>query len=275
MLKSFDTYKQPYKAKYPLPLNLQLFAEETDPPQDPPADPPQDPPAPNPAPATITVEQVIAFLGNAKADLLFKIPSVKSLVEHARSEEKDKVYKQLNAKEDKIKDLEKQLKEAQDALDARANENLGEQDILQRQVKALQDQVKLLTDSIEAERAAAEADKRKATFEAYKERKLRELAEAKTEYLPDLLGGETEEEFDASVQKAIVRYAELKAAMLANQPAPAPAKPPKPSTPSVTNPPGSSTKQLTAAEIRNLPPAEYAKHRERILAEARTGNLDK
>jgi hypothetical protein len=270
MFKRNGFNKESNTVKYPLVLNLQHFAEG-DPPQDPPApqDPPVDPPVNTPAP--ITIDQVISFLGNASADTLFKIPAVKRLVENARTEEKDKLYKTVESKDAKIRKLEEDLVVATNLLKDKENNNLSEQEVLQRHVAALETQIKTLTDSIEAERSAAAEEKRKATFEAYKQTRLRELAEAGTEYLPDLLSGNTEEEFDASITKATARYAEIKAQLLKDT---KPNTPPKPSTPSVTNPSASNTKSLTMEDIKRMSPAEYAKHREKVLAEAKKGNLD-
>lgn len=270
MFEQNASNKESYTTKFPLKLDLQLFGEGdndsemevqvTETPN--PAGPEQKP---------ITFEDVTGFLENAKSDVLFKIPAIKSLVEHARTEEKDKVYKSLGSKDEKIKKLEEDLALATKALENKENDNLSEQEVLQRHVKALETQLKSLTDSIEAERTASNEEKRLAKFEAYKEKRLRKLAEEGTEYLPDLIGGITEEEFESSINKAITRYAELKAQLLENA---KPNTPPKPSTPSVTNPAGSNTKPLSLRDIKNMPTDEWAKNRERALKEATQGNLE-
>lgn len=213
---------------------------------------------------TVTFEDVMKFLSNAGQDFLLKIPAVEALVEKARSQEKDKLYKTIEAKDDTIKELKEQIKTLQKQLDELGNQNLSKEQVMEKQIKELTETIENLKAEIQAEREKAEKEKREAEFKAYKERRLRELSEQGIEYLPDLIGGDNEEEFEKSIEKSIQRYKELQEEFEKRL---GKSGEKKASTPKTTNPAGSQVKALSIEDIRKMTPEEYAKHRAKILAE--------
>lgn len=200
---------------------------------------------------------------------LIRIPTVKSLIEKARSEEKDKLYKTLETKDKDITELREKLKGLQSQLEAKENENLSEVEILQKEIRKLETDLAKLNSDIETEREAARAEKKKAELTAYKERRLREVKEAEQDLVISLVGGNSEEEIEASIQHAILEYQTIEERILDKS------KKEKPSsTPRVTNPPGiGGGLGIDPTKVKNMSLDEYKKYREKLLEAARGGDM--
>lgn len=219
-------------------------------------------------PKAVTADDILAFLQTADESLLLKVPNVTKLVQNARQQEKEKLYKTIENKEGLVKELEGKLEIMKLDLESKSSSTLTEQEKLMQQIELLTGTVTKLQADIETERVNASKEKAQAQFEAYKERRLREVHDAGTPYLADLLGGSTEEEFEVALDKAIQRYAELQEEFETK----VKATPRIPSTTKVTNPAGSQVKALNMSDIRNMSTEEWAKIRELALKEAKAGN---
>jgi chromosome segregation ATPase len=204
---------------------------------------------------------------------LIKNPAVRTLVEAARKQEKDKLYKTLDAKDEQIKtltgrieDLEKQLSD-KESVDMEEVKELKEALTLMQQQQA--DLLKALSDQKEeAARKEAEAEEKRrvAELKAYKEAKLREAGD---ELVIELVKGDTEEEIDQSIEFAKQKYSEIVAKVAdARKPADKTSN-----TPRVTNPSSNPTQAMTVDQIRNMSREDFAKNREAILKAAKDGMI--
>lgn len=207
------------------------------------------------------------------ADLI-KNPAVRSLVEAARKQEKDKLYKTIDAKDEQLKtltirieDLEKQLKD-KESVDMEEIKDLKEQITLMQQQQA--DLLKAMADQKElADKEKAEATEaaRKAELKAYREAKLRETGD---ELILDLVKGDTEEEIDNSIELAKQKYSDIVAKVEGARKGPDKQERLN-NTPRVTNPPGNSAQPMTLEAVRKMSNEDYAKNRSAILEAAKTG----
>lgn len=142
---------------------------------------------------------------------------VRAAIEKARKEEKDKLYPQLEALKDSIKDIQETLrlereekeqikKQAEEAAEKRRLDKLSEGDKMLEAVSRLEEK-------LEQERLAREKSEREneqyRVQQALEAHKALVIAEAGSEIIPELVGGSTIEEIDNSVNIAKARYAEL------------------------------------------------------------------
>lgn len=216
-----------------------------------------------------SLEDVLKQLSEAGNDTLLNLAPVKELVQNARKQEKDKLYKTLEQREKEAKELQEQLQQAMEALKKYEEQNLTAEEKVQRELEKLRKEHDELVQALQREKEEAERKARKAELERYKAEKLRE---AGNEIIPELVGGDSEEEIDASIERAKAKYQEIAQQFEAKlkQTQTAQIKDAFHST----NPAGGNIKPLTAEEIRRMSPEEYAKHREQILAMIRRGELD-
>ena len=208
---------------------------------------------------------------------LRKMPVVLKLIQDARTEEKTKLYKTLEAKDVEIKKLGEEVERLKGLLMEKENENLSEVELLQKQINELNKNYEMLQVNLEAEREAAEKEKRLAKLEAYKERRLREEGD---ELIIALVGGNSEEEIDESIEKAkkeyqaIVEKTRSQLEIETKNSEDVKKRQKITNTPKVTNPPASSIDGLSREEIRRMSPDEWKKVREKALRAAKEGLLD-
>jgi hypothetical protein len=222
-----------------------------------------DPPV-EPKPKADEPVDIIKLLANADRGQLLKSEVVQSLLENARKQEKDKLYKTIEGKDDTIKQLNETVSDLQTQLKTKEETTMeGEKELLEQiqQMKEAQD--KLIKD-MENEKE----NTRIAKLEAYKQAKIQE---ANGELIADLVGGATEEEIDQSIEKAKARYTEIvtpyktKAEELEQQAQ----KPNKANAPKPSNPNTPPNVEFTSDDIRKMSREEYAKYREKLLGMAR------
>jgi len=236
--------------------------------------------SPNAAPAQTTSNTQWGAAGSlpatgnlpvASTEDLLKLPDVRSLVENARSQEKAKLYKSLESKEGEIRQLKEEIDSMKAQLTAKENDSLSEMTVLQNEIKATKDKFEALIVSIESEREAEREKRRKAELDAYKERRLREVGD---ELVLALVGGNSEEAIDASIEMATQEYQNITARALEKAKASSPSPAPKvTNTPKVTNPQGVSGTPLSGKDVRSMSNEDYAKHRDRIREALRKGQL--
>jgi DNA repair exonuclease SbcCD ATPase subunit len=224
--------------------------------------------APPAQPQAPSFDDILKAVSAFKPGELMKIPAVQTLVEGVRTEEKNKLYKSLTEAENKVKDLELKLTDASNKLKDYETSNLSAEQRLADEIKTLKDEHEALVLQLQKDKDLAEATAQAEKLKAYKEAKLREAGD---EIVPELVGGDTEEEIDASVEKAIAKYQEIASKFEAK------AKDEKKTnvkqTTKATAPSASSMEPITRSWINSLSTAEYAKHRDRIIAASSAGQI--
>jgi DNA repair exonuclease SbcCD ATPase subunit len=206
---------------------------------------------------------VIELLSTVDKGTLLKLPVVQGILEDARQQEKNKLYKTIEDKDNTIKQLNQTLSDLQDKIKTAEGKTMENEKELLATIQAMKEtQDKLLKD-METEKENA----RLAKLDTYKSSK---IAEAKGAIIESLVRGNSEEEINASIELAKAEYDKIVSplkAQLEEAGKPNPENAPKPSNPST--PP---VMDYTADDLRNLSASEYAKVRERILAQAK-GNI--
>jgi len=189
-------------------------------------------------------------------------------IEAARSEEKAKLYQEIQKLKNQITELQAAPKTA-DTVDQTAalRIELGE---LTKQLAIAEEKAR---QEVKVEREARLA----LELQLYRERKIAELRANNTGFIEKLIAGSTIAEIDAAIVGSTQAYSQVQADIAAKQDAatratPLPGGPgsgpnaPKPGTVAPT-PVGN----LTEREIKSLSPAEYAKHRESLTKAALGG----
>lgn len=132
---------------------------------------------------------------------------IEKLLEKVRREEKEKLYPILEEQKKTIAELKKT-----------AEQNDANKSDLAQKMADIEQRILNLQAQSEAEKAEISKKAKEAELSAHKERRLRELEQANTGFIPDLIGGNTSEEIDASIEKAQLRYNEIFAQASARQP---------------------------------------------------------
>lgn len=197
---------------------------------------------------------------------LLKNPVVKQLIEKAREQEKNKLYKSISDRDEIIRNQQVELEKLQGLVKAKEDESLTEAEKFQKEISTLKDSLKTLGDSIETEREAAKREKHEAQIAAYKERKIREVRESGEDLIVALVNGNSEDEVDASIEEAKEEFKKI--FNKAEERIKKDIKPSVTNTPRVTNPPNAETDTLPS-DIRNMDTATFAKNRDRLLKMAK------
>jgi hypothetical protein len=132
---------------------------------------------------------------------------IEKLLEKVRREEKGKLYPILEEQKKTIADLRRT-----------AEQNDATKNDLAQKMADIEQRILTLQAQAETEKEAISKKAKEAELSAHKERRLRELEQANTGFIPDLIGGNTSEEIDASIEKAQLRYNEIFAQASARQP---------------------------------------------------------
>lgn len=224
-----------------------------------PIEPPKEPvvetpPAP-PTPAQpVSIEEEIAKMGGN----VMKIPAIQSLIEEARKQEKDKLYKALEEKDTKNKDLANTIENLQKQINDSEGTKMADEKDLLLAIQTLQEQqAKLLAEN--------EAEKERTRLAKLESFKATQIASAKGEIIESLVNGSTEEAILASVEVAKQEYLKIVSPFkqqLEEATKPNPINAPTPHSPNIP------TQQLeyTGEQIKSMSPTEYAQYRERILS---------
>lgn len=209
------------------------------------------------------------------------------LIAKARREEKEKQYKtidklksQVNAMTEQhnndllvIADLQKKLDEATTKLSTAGKGDSEEVQTLKTEIKTLTDdkaklekQVKDFESQTSVDRSEVEAEVRKELEAEYKVKtyKAEKLAELKDDILvPELVGGDTVEEIDATIQKALDRSAEIRKSLGASASKDSKRTPKRVSNPSVNHVQDAdvSLEKLASMDVRS---PEYAELRKQL-----------
>jgi DNA repair exonuclease SbcCD ATPase subunit len=201
-----------------------------------------------------------------------------------RSQEKDKLYPQIESLKEELNSLRKEKEEeaARKAAEAEAEaarlkeaqeSELDAKSYAELKTKELQEQLE--RERLERERAFAllEREKTYADLQAYRQQVIETERDNIIPQLVDFIQGNTREEIAARVEELKERSASiLESAQSAMQNARKEMK-----GTSITTPPAGpletnmEQRTLTAQEIAAMPMNEYAKYRERIMSESARG----
>lgn len=178
---------------------------------------------------------------------LMEDPDVKDLIESVRKEEKDKLYKDLEKKDQKIADQKARITSLTEQLTETGK-------TAEVQVAEL----KVVVETLQASVLDLQDEGRKKDLDLFRERALQEAGD---ELIIDLVGGDSEEEIAKSIEKAKVSYQEVLEKHSSKTPKQIQQEAPKPSNPQHS---GGGMKKMTPAEIKALTPKEYAEYRDEI-----------
>jgi DNA repair exonuclease SbcCD ATPase subunit len=220
-------------------------------------------------------------------------------VEAIRKQEKDKLYKELNKQDEKVKTLQEQidlfnkereeqariaeeLRQREDAeRKAREREELSAKELLlktedefQSKLNSAQQEWEQKFAMLEAEKAAQaallEQERRFQELESYKARRIQDEQESLMPELVEFVRGNSEEEIEAAISAVAARTS----AILSNIQQAIPQNRVR-GVPTTGYPPSGPVENLTeqqtytASDIANMSNEEYAKVRDRLLASTR------
>lgn len=216
---------------------------------------------------------------------MFTAEEVAAAQARARQEEKDKLYPTIDELKGKVGELtaaqqalrereEQERQEAEAAAEAARQEQLSEVERLREEQQRQSEQFASLQQELAARDAMLEQERALAALNDYRQRRMAEEGGNIMPHLIDMVGGNSPEEIEASIASLRQRTEAIMADVQAST-AGAPPSPYGGYGASVTAPPvgpmeaGQATRQLSAAEIKAMSPAEYGQYREQLLAAAR------
>lgn len=217
---------------------------------------------------------------------LFTADEVAAAQARARQEEKDKLYPTIEELKGKVGELtsaqqalrereEQERQEAEAAAEAERQAQLSEVERLREEQQRQSEQFAVLQQELAARDAMLEQERALAALNDYRQRRMAEEGGNIMPHLIDMVSGNSPEEIEASIASLRQRTEAIMADVQASTSA-VPASPYGGYGASVTAPPvgpmeaGQATRQLSAAEIKAMSPAEYAQYREQLLSAARS-----
>ena len=216
-----------------------------------------------------SLEEVMSLLANSDNDSLMQLAPVKELIQTARKQEKDKLYKTLEQKENEAKEFQEKLTAAQETLKQYESENLSFEEKMQLELEKVKQEQQALVQALQAEKEQAEAEARKNRLEAYKAEKLRLAGD---ELILELVGGETEEAIDQSIERAKAKYQEIASKFLTQAKTKQQEEVKQAFSP--TAPSSTNVQPITREEINRMSAEEYAKNRDRIMEAMKLGIIE-
>ena len=175
---------------------------------------------------------------------------------NARQQEKNKLYKTIDEKDNTIKQLNDSIADLQTQLKTKEEVTMEGEKLLLEQIQAMKEAQDKLIQEMEIEKEQA----RLAKVQAYKTSK---IAEANGEIIEALVKGASEEEIDASIEVAKAEYQKIVAPL--KQQVEELGKPNKSNAPKPSNPSTPPQMEFTAEQIKAMSHEEYAKYREGLL----------
>ena len=206
-----------------------------------------------------------------------------SEVEKIRQQEKDKLYGQIDELKTELqtyreeREAEKKAREEQEAQAAREAEEKAEADmdvreLIRKKEEEWTQQMKEIQEKAERDRALLEKERHYNAIQEYKRQKLETHEDDIMPHLRDLVDGATEEEVDASAQRAIEKtnaiLADVQAAQQQQQQQVPSTRVTAPGDGGPLEQTTSGTRTFSAEEIDNMTPAEFAKHRDQLIRAA-------
>lgn len=249
-----DEVTQPTTEPVQEPTNESMVDEPTETPVEQPTKPKAKEPNGN------TDVDIIELLSTVDKSVLLKSEVIQNLLETARKQEKDKLYKTVEGKENTIKQLNDTITDLQNQLKTKEELSMESEKALLEQIQAMKEAQDKLIKDMEKEREQA----RLAEVQAYRTQK---IAEANGELVEALVKGNTKEEIDASIEVAKAEYQKIVAPL--KQKVEELEKPSKSSAPKPSSPSTPPLMEFNLEQIKAMSPSEYAKYRENLLASIR------
>ena len=183
--------------------------------------------------------------GKLSLQEILEYPQVKDFIQKVRKQEKDKLYAEIEKRDAKIRELEEVVKGYKEQLKAKDSSFNETQVELEALVKNLQASVEALKE-----------ENRQKALELFKAEKLRDVGD---EIILDLVGGDSEEEIEQSIEYAKAKYQEIAERLMSAKKAKE-----REDVPKATSPKQTSINQLTPEQIAKMSPSEWAKYREEV-----------
>lgn len=227
-----------------------------EPPTEPPAPPP---PAPaEPQPTAVLTPELRQQIDREKDEA----------VREAKAQEKEKLYGTIEELKGSNKQFETKLEAALKELGELKESGDGRTQ--KQRIAELEQEVSLMKEQMETANTLQERETARLRAETYKERRLAELSNTNTGFIPELVGGDTEQEIEESIERATAAYATATGTHQAIEQATREATPlagsgsgPTSAAPSAAP---SGAEELSASDIRNMSTEEYKRRREEIHA---------
>ena len=207
-------------------------------------------------PKTNGEPNIIELLSKVDKGVLLKSEIIQGLLESARQQEKNKLYKTIDDKDNTINQLNDSITNLQSQLKNKEETTMEDEKLLLQQLQEMRERQDLLLKEMEKEKE----DARLAKVQAYKASK---VAEANGEIISALVVGSTEEEIDTSVEVAKAEYQKIVSPL--KQQMEELGKPKKENAPKPSNPSTPPQMEFTAEQIKSMSQTEYAKYRESLL----------
>lgn len=215
----------------------------------------------------------IVDIKNEPTEKVFTQSQVEALLQKVRTDEKKKVYPELDklkkAREEstkKIQLLEEDLKTKQSEIEGIRSGKVAEVDSINRELTELREQNKKLETSIQSIADAAAERIRKSELSAFREKQIRE---AKLKHLSSYVHGDTEEEILQSIEVAKMSEAKILEDAKANARTELSGTLPKPLAPDGSR--GKNYDIISPKDrvaVAKKGPEEYRKIREQLLKQA-------
>lgn len=248
-----------------------------------------DPPLTQPVPSTATTQPVVATViepPKPAQPATQTAPEVsQDAIERARQQEKEKLYGRLQERDERLAAMETELaqmraeREAKAAAEAQAQEAVAEaerlkkiaetsaKDLVLQQQSEWETKFAELQAEREREREALAKEAEYNSLRAYTQEQVRLNSDDIAPQLLDLVTGNTAEEIDASIATMKAKTAEILDSVKAAQTQQrsqmrgvAPTSIPGAGTADL-----STTRQLTAQDIKNMSMSEYSKYRKQLI----------
>jgi hypothetical protein len=198
--------------------------------------------------------------------VLLRNPKVDAFIKSLRKQEKDKLYPEITRRDAAIKELQDKLEGALNMMHTKEEENITEQKSLLEIIQNLkqgQDELKV---QMQRDKEEMEKEKHLAMLDAYRERRIREVTDAGHGIILELIAGDSPEEIDASIEKAMATYSQV--AERERQAVMRQLEESQKGKGSVffpvTNPAHQPSEEVTAKTIRDVSDADWGKVREEV-----------
>lgn len=198
--------------------------------------------------------------------VLLRNPKVDAFIKSLRKQEKDKLYPEITRRDAAIKELQDKLDETLNTFRAKEEEGIAEQKSLLEVIQSLKQGQDELKNQMQRDKEEMEREKHLAMLDAYRERRIREVTNAGHGIILELITGDSPEEIDASIERAMATYsqvAEKERQAVMRQMEESQKGKNSPFFP-VTNPAHQPSEEVTAKTIRDVSDADWGKVREEV-----------
>lgn len=200
---------------------------------------------------------------------------VQALIEKVRREEKEKLYRELEAKDEAVKRALAEKKALEDRIASESAGRSAEYETLTLEIAKLNAVIEAQAREAKEKEARLAEERRLAKLESYKNKQIAKIGAHNL--IVELVSGNTEQEIDKSILIAQEKMAAIRAeaeAQIKKSLAQTPTSPiTEPASGGVSNTTGPTNAggmpiELTAEAIRKMSPEEYKRYRDLLKKEA-------